>query len=464
VTVVVVAPLITVWLAVFPDADSTEHMRRAVDEATRLVASRPITPSTVERAAADAHARIRVIDPAGRVRLVADHEPATSLRDRAGDLAFGPSGPPRLDAYVASLPPPGDRVDVRAARSDGVSTHCGVVLSGQLTVCSSARRAADDVVLAERSSPRAIRALYDLRFPVMKLTAIMLVLGLALATWLVRTLVRPIEQLRLDVLDRASSPRTAAPIERPTTDEFGDLAGAFNELLRALDDRARRNETLAADLAHELKNPIAAVRASADALQSGATVDASRADRLARALATSGARLDAVVTRYLELARAEAGLAGEPRDEVDLGAMTRGIRDALALDARYANVRFDVDGDARTTGVSIRIESALRNVMDNAASFAGAGGTVTVRVRSSGDEAVVVVKDTGPGISAENLPRVFERFFTTRPEQRGTGLGLAMARAVAEAHGGSLKVQTSPGEGATFTFVFSGSKTRASRA
>ena len=107
-------------------------------------------------------------------------------------------------------------------------------------------------------------------------------------------------------------------------------------------------------------------------------------------------------------------------------------------------------GDTRllVTGVASRLESALRNLLDNALSFARS--RVTVDVRREGEQVVLAVSDDGPGVPAEDVARVFDRFFTTRGDRRGTGLGLALARAVVEAHGGTIVVDSRPAEGARF--------------
>jgi signal transduction histidine kinase len=109
----------------------------------------------------------------------------------------------------------------------------------------------------------------------------------------------------------------------------------------------------------------------------------------------------------------------------------------------------DAPGEGvRVHGVASRLESVLRNLIDNALSFART--RVHVEVRREGQDAEVVVSDDGPGITAEDMPHVFERFFTTRGDRRGTGLGLALARAVVEAHAGTIQAQSPPEGGARF--------------
>jgi two-component system sensor histidine kinase ChvG len=448
---VVLTPLVVTWLALFGDRDWTAEMHTNVDAAARSVAS----GTAVEEAARRSRARVRVISATGDVTAHADHEAPTSLRDWLGDLFVGPAGAPRLDDWEAVAPQPGNWPEVVAARRGVTSSRCFHALEGRLAICVAALPMAEGrVVLVERSSPRSIRALYDLRYPLLKLTLGVLLTGLVLTAWLTRTILGPLEKLRSDVVARAQKPRRTSRIAVPARDELGDLAASFDLLVRNLDERARQNENFTADLVHELKNPVAAVRACAEALEGPGPIEEARARRLAQALSASGRRLDALVTRFLELARAEAGLVGEARERVDVAALARGLAAAVAADARYAAVNIAVasDGSCVVTGVPSRLESAVLNVVENAASFAGAGGRVDVRVARDGDSVELLVRDSGPGIAAENLERVFERFFTTRSEGRGTGLGLAMSRAVAEAHGGTLVAESSYGHGATFKF------------
>src|SRR5262249_53556429 len=108
---------------------------------------------------------------------------------------------------------------------------------------------------------------------------------------------------------------------------------------------------------------------------------------------------------------------------------------------------------AIVVGVEHRIDSALRNLLENAASFAAPDGQVKVHAEGRAGTVEIVVTDSGPGIDAADLPRVFDRFFTTRGRTRGTGLGLALVRAVVLAHGGSIQAESRRGEGATFRVV-----------
>jgi signal transduction histidine kinase len=444
---VALAPVALVGLATLYGLEERSSMQDDVVESARAAPDADLT-----RVAEEHVVRIRVLDAAGTVTHDADRADVRSLRDRIGDLFFGLDGAPTLKSWDESAGAPNEREVVVAARRDGASDGCAVVHGGLLLVCQAAVRLDDGrVVLAEKASPRAIRAFWEMRYPFLKLTLYVVVAGLLLATWLARRIVRPIEELRREVLARTAAPLASDPIDVPQKDEIAELAGAFNTLLAAVAERSRQNHAFMADLVHELKSPVAAVRASAEALGAG-PVDEARAARLARVLAESGARLDAVVSECLDLARAEAGLPNEERAVLDAAALVERLCQALRDDVRWPTLAVVVTtAPARVEGVASRLERALRNVLDNAAAFAGEGGRVEVRMRSDEERCVIEVTDSGPGIDPEVLPRIFDRFFTERADRRGTGLGLALAKAVLEAHGGGIEAKSAKGGGACFT-------------
>ncbi len=459
VVLVVLAPVIAVEIAgTFGDGERRDLEQRALRAAGDLggvVGSGKTYAVAVEEIARRNGVRLTLVGPDGRVVAARDHDPETSLRDRLGDVFFGREGAPHLGAYDATRPPLLERAEVVAARKGDRAAGCTVALGGKLLVCHAVTPAEGPggtfVVVAEKSSPRVIRALWDVRGAMVKLTLIVLLAALALAAWLSRQIVRPIERLRREVLARKASPLGGDPIPIVAHDEIGDLATAFNALLGAVADKTRQNHAFMADLVHELKSPVAAVRAAAEALSAG-PADEVRARRLGRVLAASSRRLDALVGEFLELARAEAGLPDEERTPVDLADLARGRVAALSDDEQHAGIRFEIDASpAVVDGVAARLDRALGNVLDNAASFAGEGGTVHVAVAAEGADCTITVSDTGPGIALPVLGRIFDRFFTDRADGRGTGLGLSLTKAIVEAHGGSVYAASPPGQGAVIT-------------
>lgn len=452
--------------------------RASVEEAASAIQANE--PAKLDEIAARWGTRIRLVSKENVVVLDADADRGTDLVHQVGTLFFGPDGAPtmrELDetfgpitkreevAHVTGwsagppLPPPvpegtsrgrgGSSASGLLSSEPDVATGCRTSPAGKLLVCHAAvavtYEGAPHVLYAQESSRRAVRALYDLRYHLARLSLVMLPFALAFSWWMGRRMVRPIEWLRERVLEKARSANPRADIDLRGGEEVRDLAEAFNDLLGALDDKRRANEAFAADLVHEFKNPVAAIRSAAESLKSGGAADEKRAARIAKILESSSAQLDALVSQFLELARAEAGMPNEDRVGVDLGALAQGIANAHAND----QVQFLVEVEAVTVvGVPTRLESLVRNLIDNAASFAGENGEVRVCVRREDEEAVLEVSDSGPGIPAADLPRVFDRFFSARKQGRGTGLGLALVKAIAEAHGGSVSAKS---EGATFT-------------
>lgn len=296
-------------------------------------------------------------------------------------------------------------------------------------------------------------ALYSREYALWQLAAIVLPCAALVGWWLGWRLVRPIERLRTQALEQVEALSPGTDLDLVRADEFGELAGAFNRLLGELRGRARDKEAFVADLAHEFKNPVAAIRAAAEALDSG-PADAQRLERLAGILGDSSRRLDTLVTQFLELARAEAGLHAEPRTQLDLGALARARLEHFTHDARFGHLTFALDAPAQgpqMAGVESGLHTVIDNLLENAASFASS--RVELRVQQSG-ALVLSVHDDGPGIAPEDRERVFDRYFTRRSSGRGTGLGLAMVRAVVQAHGGTVVARRGPERGTSMRVQF----------
>lgn len=305
----------------------------------------------------------------------------------------------------------------------------------------------------------AVLALLSRTTDIGLLTLLGLPIAVAIGGWLAWRLVRALDKVRRQALQRADTADPLRAVHVDRDDEIGDVAAAFNRSLSTLDERRKATESFVADLAHEVKNPVATVRTCADALERG-PVDEERAARLARALRASHERLDTVVSQLLSLARIQARSADREREPVDLATLADGIADSVREDERCSGVaiRGDRRGDAHVHGDSHLLEAAMRNLIDNALAFAES--EVRIEVIGHDDNVAVEVADDGPGIAEQDQERIFERFVTTRLDHGGTGLGLAFVRAIAEAHGGSARVRSAPGQGARFTLQVSRSGQR----
>lgn len=360
---------------------------------------------------------------------------------------------PHLVAYDENQPPLFERTEFREAKGGGESSRCGLAQDGRLQVCVHARILTGQggqklYIYALDGSIRGIRMLWDDPYPLLKLVVQLLIFSLVVALIAGWWSVRPLKNLHEQVTDRARPPVSTDRIGVRASGELGELEEAFNDLLEALEERRKATKAYMADIAHEVKNPVAAIKSAAGRLESG-EITKKRLERITRVLEDSTERLDQLVTRFLELARAEAGLVDEDREPISVDALAEELFTQFADDQRYHELEFESQIESAEVEASApHLETALRNLIENAASFAQS--TVELQVKSGDGEVAIAVTDDGPGIDPEDLPYVFDRFFSRRAGNKGTGLGLAMTRAVVEAHDGEIDVDSTPGEGTTF--------------
>ncbi len=254
-----------------------------------------------------------------------------------------------------------------------------------------------------------------------------------------RAIAQPIERLT-EVASRIAGGERGAALPPPSGREVRRLTAAFEKMRRELEGR-KDVERLAADLSHQLKNPIAGIRASAEVLEEGALDEPDRARAFVARILEANARLEAIVSRLLPLSRLEAHGIEPDADEIDLEEMAREAVAALEPTAARAGVTLVVDaqGEQALRGDSSWIRRAIDNLIENAVEHSAQGGQVTVRVRSEPHARVLEVENAG-SVDVAVRTRLFERFATTRAQSGGTGLGLAIVRAVAEAHGGAVEL------------------------
>jgi two-component system sensor histidine kinase ChvG len=215
-----------------------------------------------------------------------------------------------------------------------------------------------------------------------------------------------------------------------------------------LDARLRYIEGFAADVAHEFKSPLTSIRGAAELLEEGAADDPEARRRFLRNIELDVARLDRPVSRLLELSRIEA--SSEAMTLIDLEALLARVVERAGSPERPVELRYRASARflrARETD----LETALLNLVENAVRFSPPGEPVEIEVTGGVPAVAVAITDRGPGISPANLPKIFDRFFTTDAEKNGTGLGLSIVRSVITAHAGTVEVKSAPGEGASFT-------------
>ena len=284
----------------------------------------------------------------------------------------------------------------------------------------------------------------------------MLLLFVALlSTWLsfflARTIVKPLRRLaRAAVRVRLGRAReVTVPRLHGRRDEIGSLAQALADMTQALRQRIDATDAFAADVTHELKNPLASLRSAADALER-VSDDGQRAQLMA-IIQDDVRRLDRLITDIAEASRLDAELSRARLDPIDLGPMietmleAREMRgpNARGVQVAFARPRIDT---AVVRGDEFRLVRIIENLLDNAISFSPDNGLVQITATHSGSEVIVRVEDQGPGVPADMKESIFRRFTSARPAaEHGvghSGLGLAIARAIAEGHNGKLDVET----------------------
>ena len=272
----------------------------------------------------------------------------------------------------------------------------------------------------------------------------------------VRRLARAADRVRLAGARAISLPDLAS-----RDDELGDLTRSLEDMTQSLSERMDAIESFAADVAHEIKNPLTSLRSAVETLD--LVTDPAARERLLRILKNDVQRLDRLVTDISNASRLDAELSRDNPKPIDLERLVADIVGLYQATAKpgEVSVRF-----VHPTGIEPPVvlgrEGSLgqvfRNLIDNARSFSPPGGEVEVAVQRGGGRVIATVSDSGPGIPEENLETIFERFYTSRPKGAAfggnSGLGLSIARQIVEAHGGMLKAQNRTVDGKVLGAVF----------
>jgi len=270
-----------------------------------------------------------------------------------------------------------------------------------------------------------------------------------LSVFLAGTIADPVRRLAAgaESVRRRIRSRVEIPDFTDRRDEIGHLSGALREMTRALYSRIEGIESFAADVAHELKNPLTSLRSAVETLPLAKT-EQSRA-RLLAVIEHDVRRLDRLISDVSDASRLDAELQRQEAAPVDLVKLLTTVV-AVANEVRGENnvrVTLTCEGDARTLtvpGHDSRLAQVFNNLIDNARSFSPDGGTVRIACRRRREQVTIMVDDDGLGIRPDALEKIFDRFYTDRPQQvfgQNSGLGLSISRQIVEAHGGRIRAE-----------------------
>ncbi|MBL9098755.1 MAG: stimulus-sensing domain-containing protein [Alphaproteobacteria bacterium] len=287
-------------------------------------------------------------------------------------------------------------------------------------------------------------------------------LVLAGASWFLLTrITEPLRRLSqgADAVRRGGRRIDAIPNLSARRDEIGDLSVSLRAMTSALYARMDAIEQFAADVAHEIKNPLTSVGSAVETLNR--TTDEEKRQKLLGVIRDDVRRLDRLITDISDASRLDAELSRERTQDIDLAPIITAMAQMFENpdDPQAPRVATDLAPDLIVRGLEGPLAQVFRNVIENAVSFSPKGSTITVTARLQGPRAVITIDDQGPGIPEDNLEVIFRRFYTQRPAARfgkNSGLGLSISRQIVEVHHGriwasNLRDETGTVTGARFT-------------
>jgi two-component system sensor histidine kinase ChvG len=288
------------------------------------------------------------------------------------------------------------------------------------------------------------------RFRLSIVLAVATIVSVLLSLFLARTIVRPLRRLaRAAVRVRLGRAREVVVPRLPDRrDELGLLARALSDMSLALRARIDATEAFAADVTHEMKNPLASLRSAVEGLTR--VRDPELQERLLGIVRDDVLRLDRLITDISEASRLDAQLSRAEFEAIDVASMIKALlaqRDARGVE-RGVRLSFDHPVTLSTVvlGEGARLERVIENLLDNALSFSPDGGEVAIALRQQDGRLVIQIDDDGPGVPEDSRETVFRRFQSVRPATEAfgqhSGLGLAIARTIVEAHQGTITVES----------------------
>jgi two-component system sensor histidine kinase ChvG len=368
--------------------------------------------------------------------------------DNGFDAIVGARRPPLFS------PPPVDRLDAwpeaEAALRGGRSASAlrrAPEGTPYMSAAAPVAGAPESVLLLTVNARDIRRVVRAERFTLALVMLGTVLLSVLLSRFLARTIATPLRRLALAAhrvrLGRARE--VDLPVLPARRDEIGLLARALHDMTQSLRQRIDSTEAFAADVTHELKNPLASLRSAVDTLER--VEEPALRRQLLDVVREDVARLDRLVVDIAETSRLDAELSRARFEPVDLGALIESLlplwesRSDRRVQIAFARPRA---GTAVALGDESRLARLVDNLVDNAISFSPDGGVVEIRASEVAGEVLIVIEDEGPGVAPEAREAIFNRFHSIRPDEefgRHSGLGLAIAKAIVEGHGGRIEVE-----------------------
>ncbi|GBE57723.1 sensor histidine kinase YycG [bacterium BMS3Abin01] len=285
---------------------------------------------------------------------------------------------------------------------------------------------------------------------------IALAISLLFAVLLARHLSRPLHQITQAAVAVADGD-FSKQVTVDSQDEIGRLADAFRFMTGEVQKSQQQQRQFVINVSHELKTPLTAITGHVQALRDGVVEGPEAVGRSLEVISTETDRLNRLIEDLLSLAKFDARQFELRNSSFSLDEVLAAVVEGFSREARERQVELGRTGEAglELTTDQDRLRQILANLVQNALSHTPAGGKVSIEAAGEGDRARITVSDTGAGISSEDLPHVFDRFYRSQGAAReaGLGLGLAISRELAQAMGGDISARSRPGEGSGFTLT-----------
>ena len=401
----------------------------------------------------------------GALMLAASSGASLTVLDATGQTVsgagFGPGvgglGPPTMGmGSSASGPLRGGPGAGRAAGRGGPARAAALGTPEQFAVTVSGKRVGTAVLRFPLATPAAEQQVRSaLGRTVLWGGALAAMLAAVIGLLLAGRIAGPLRRLTAAARSLASGDRSARAGGASEPAELGELGRAFDSMAETIEREDSLRRAFAADVAHELRTPLAIAQGELEALVDG--IEKPTPQRLG-SLQEELLRMGRIVEDVETLAAAEAARFRLERQRVDLGEVARDAVGQLRPQADASQLKLTTHLEsAPVQADQARLEQIARNLLSNAIKFTPAGGNITVSVASADGDARLIVEDNGPGIADEELPHVFERFWRGRStrDAAGSGVGLAVVAELVRAHGGRVEADNQPGGGARFTVTLS---------
>lgn len=370
--------------------------------------------------------------------------------------------------YIVLLNSEDGKILYESENRAGLVLHEGEVPAGEPVYVSKQTPKGTVRITARRSGPLILQIAYPER-PVdlaldhlLSIFALLAPVALLFAVsggWLLaRFALRPIDNIT-EMAQRISAQNLAERIpERKVPDEIGRLIGTLNTMIERLQISFSQIRQFSMNVAHELRTPLTILKGESE-LALNKTLTSEQAQQLAQTYLEETVRLSRIVDDLLTLAKADAGQMKIQREALRLDRLVAEVYEDAQLLASDRNLSavLERNDEIVIEGDSTRLRQLLRNLLMNAIQYTPAGGTIRIASRHLDQSVEVTVQDTGIGISAHDLPNIFQPFYRSETARNhapgGSGLGLSISRWIAQAHGGEIHVSSTAGEGSTFRVV-----------